>query len=414
MSDHVERNLDTQSRRLADLDALISATLEDRETDIQLAQGPRHQSYAELTAHNDEIRAHREWTEVDLDACLTDTQREAWDLWQQKHRLAWSKADLVAVGAVGVVGLLCTWFDASIDTAVRDRLGKLMPSDLVKSWETAGKRLPIDYMGPGFGGRAHRVKSAGHDLARPVEAIRQIMKGEFRGAAWLGDDVTQVVVGDRFRVVDSAPEAALRLAQHLLADVITPMSLPIPGMSFLYESDSKALRDFALHAYSGLGRGGTGWNVRSGIAIPGMCVMATEILIRTYVHLDVYQETGSARLDLPQRRRRNELLLAAHSLVSAVSIGKVSAQVIAHSSAGNYLRAAHPSHLRHANIPALLRAGALAGKVVADARRAAKIPSARSWDELVAATAGPWQLDLVDGVESLSSTAVLTELDLLA
>ncbi len=412
MSDDIERNLDTQSRRLDEIDALISAALADQESDVQLAQGPRHQRYDELTTFNDEVRSQRQWTEVDLDACLTDKQREAWELWQQKHRLTWSKADLIAVGAVSVVGMLCTWFDSSIDGAIRERLKTLMSTDLVQGWEAAGKRLPIDYMGPGFGGRAHRVKSAGHDLARPVEAIRQIMKGEFRGTAWLGDDVTEVVVGAKFRDVGSVPEAALRLAQHLLADVVTPMSLPIPGMSILYESESKALRDFALHAYSGLGRD-TGWNVRSGLVTPGMTVMVTEILIRTYVHLDVYQETGSARLNLPQTRRRNELLLAAHSLVSAVSLGKVSAQVIAHSSAGNYLRAAHPSHLRHANIPALLRAGALAGTVVADAYRASQIPSALSWDELVAATAQPWQLDLVDGVERLSSTELSTELELL-
>lgn len=69
-----------------------------------------------------------------------------------------------------------------------------------------------------------------------------------------------------------------------------------------------------------------------------------------------------------------------------------------------------PSHIRHANIPALLRAGALAGTVVNDAYRASKIPSARSWDELVTATAQPWQLDLVDGIEKLARSEVTTAL----
>ncbi len=208
---------------------------------------------------------------------------------------------------------------------------------------------------------AHRIKSAGHDLARPIEAIRQIMAGEFRGhLCQAGGATTPVAVGGKFRQVDTWAEAALRLAQHLFADVITPMSLPIPGMSFLYESDSKALRDFALHAYSGL-EAGSGWSVRNGIVTPGMTVLVTEILVRTYVHLDVYQQTGTARLDPPQTRRRNELLLASHSLISAISLGKVAAQMTAHYYAGNYVRAVHPSHIRHANIPALLRAGALAG-----------------------------------------------------
>lgn len=321
MSDDIERNLDTQSRRLREIEDLIRATLDDQEPAAQLTRSPRHQTYDELTTFNDEFRARRDWTEVDLDAALTEQQRQAWELWQQKHRLSWSTSDLVAVGAVGVVGMLCTWFDASIDHSIRDRLKPLMSSDLVRSWESAGKRLPIDYMGPGFGGRAHRVKSAGHDLARPIEAIRQIMASEFRGTAWHTGDATRIIVGDKFRHVDSWTEAALRLAQHLLADVITPMSLPIPGMSFLYESDGKALRDFALHAYNGLDKG-AGWNVRNGIVAPGLTVLVTEILIRTYVHLDAYQQTGNARLDLPHTRRRNELLLASHSLVSAISLGK--------------------------------------------------------------------------------------------
>lgn len=412
MSDDIERNLDTQSRRLDDIEDLVRATLNDQEPAAPLTPGPRHQTYDELTTFNDELRARRDWAEIDLDAALTEQQRQAWELWQAKHRLSWSTSDLVAVGAVGVVGMLCTWFDATIDHSIRDRLKPLMSSDIVKGWEKAGKRLPIDYMGPGFGGRAHRVKSAGHDLARPIEAIKQIMASEFRGTAWHSGEAIQVIVGDKFRPVDSAAEAALRLAQHLLADVITPMSLPIPGMSFLYESDSEALRDFALHAYNGLSAG-NGWNVRNGIAMPAMTVLVTEILIRTYVHLGVYQQTGTAQLDFPQQRRRNELLLASHSLVSAISLGKVAAQITAHYYSGNYVRAVHPSHIRHANIPALLRAGALAGTVVNDAFRASQIPSARSWDDLVTATAQPWQLDLVSGIEKLGSSEVATALDFL-
>ncbi len=118
---------------------------------------------------------------------------------------------------------------------------QLSKSSTIMSREKAGKQLPIDYMGPGFGGRAHRVKSAGHDLARPIKAIGQIIAGEIRGTVWQADGATRVAVGGKFRQVDTWAEAALRLAQHLLADVITPMNLPIPGMSFLYGSDSKAL-----------------------------------------------------------------------------------------------------------------------------------------------------------------------------
>lgn len=399
MSDEdIARNLDTQARRLADLDAVINAALADDEP-IDLPDSPRRQSYSELTIYNDVLRNEHDWNNVDLDAALTDGQRAAWDRWQSKHRLDWRSSDYLAVGAAGLVGLLCTWFDTSIDCAVRDRLKNLTETSLVQRWESAGKRLPIDYMGPGFGGRAHRIKSAGHDLARPIEAIRQVMEGQFRGIRWQ-EGVPTHITSDGYLQNIPATDAALRLGQHLLADVITTMSLPIPGMSLLFESDSKTLSDFALHSYSGL-QPGAGWNLRSGLAIPSMTVAVTEVIIRTYVHAEAYRRTGSAELDWPQERRRTELLLAAHGLVSAISLGKLTATVAAHSVAGDYLRAAHPSNIRHANIPALLRTGTLAATAIKDARRASRIPDARSWDELVVATAQPWQLDLVLDFETL-------------
>lgn len=399
MSEDIELNLDTQARRLAELDALITATLNDQEPAVEIAASPSRQSYDELTVFNTQLREQRDWAEVDLDAALTDEQRAAWELWQTKHRLQWSGSDYLAVGVAGLVGLLCSWFDGAIDGAVRDRLKDLTDTALVQRWENAGKRLPIDYMGPGFGGRGHRIKSAGHDLARPFEAIRQIMNGEFRGIYWK-DGVAVHVVNGAYEGNLSPTAAALKLGQHLLADVITPMSLPIPGMSLLMESDSQALRDFALHSYNGLNGANASWNLRSGILTPSMTVIVTEVLIRTYVHAEAYQRTGSATLDWPQQRRRTELLLAAHGLVSAISIGKATAQVTAHCVAGNYVRAGHPSHIRHANIPALLRTGTLAATVASDARRASRIPDARSWDELVIDTAQPWQLDLVDQFET--------------
>ncbi|MDT0220518.1 hypothetical protein [Gordonia sp. AC31] len=399
--DDVERNLDTQARRLAELDEVISAALDDTTPPIELDASPRHQTYEQLTTLNDQLREQKQWTDIALDAALTEKQRQAWENWLQKHRLEWRTGDYLAVGAAGLVGLLCSWFDMTIDVEVRDQLKRLSDSSIVGRWEAAGKRLPVDYMGPGFGGRAHRVKSAGHDLARPVEAIRQVMQGEFRGIRWENGEAVPVV-GGGFRGNLALTEASLKLAQHLLADVVTPMSLPMPVMSFLYEANNEALRQFALHSYSGL-KPGTGWNLRSGVATPSMTVMVTEVLIRTYVHAEAYTQTGSAMLDLPQERRRTELLLAAHGLVSAISLGKVTAQVAAHAAQQNYLRAAHPSVIRHANIPALLRAGTFAATVVGDARRASQIPSARSWDELVVGSAQPWQLDLVGGFETTGS-----------
>ncbi|WP_232715233.1 hypothetical protein [Gordonia metallireducens] len=400
--DEIELNLDTQARRLSELDDIITAALNDEEPAVDLPETSRRQSYEELTEYNKQLRLERGWDEVDLDQALTARQREAWEEWLTKHRLQWRSSDFLAVGAAGVIGLLSSWFDSTIDTAVRDRLRNLTETSIVQNWEAAGKRLPVDHMGPGFGGRAHRVKSAGHDLGRPIEALRQVMQGEFRGVRW-ENGIPCAVACDGFRGPMPLTEAALRLSQHLLADVVTPMSLPIPGMSLLYESDSEALRKFALHAYSGLGNG-TGWNLRSGIATPSMTVIVVEVLMRTYVHAEAFHRTGTAKLDWPEQRRRTELLLAAHGLVSAISLGKVAARMAAHQAVGDTVRVLHPSHIRHANIPALLRTGTLAATVISDAYRASRIPSARSWDDLVVSTAQPWQLDLVDRFEECSDS----------
>ena len=37
--------------------------------------------------------------------------------------------------------------------------------------------------------------------------------------------------------------------KHLAADLVTPMSLPLPGMTFLYQLDNRAIRKFAHALY---------------------------------------------------------------------------------------------------------------------------------------------------------------------
>ncbi|WP_259349414.1 hypothetical protein [Rhodococcus sp. UFZ-B548] len=44
MSEDIERNLDTQSRRLGDIENLIRATLDDQESAVSLEHGPRYQT----------------------------------------------------------------------------------------------------------------------------------------------------------------------------------------------------------------------------------------------------------------------------------------------------------------------------------------------------------------------------------
>ncbi|OUS91933.1 hypothetical protein [Rhodococcus sp. NCIMB 12038] len=374
--DTVDRNLDTISRRLAELESATETALAggvpDRLPDNDTAALT---SYAELTATNDRLRTQRGWTDIDLDAALTPEQRAGFDRWRARQRTPWDRDDVLAVGFATVLGVAAVWYDTTLDGNVAHALGATRKTGWMRAWERAGKRLPIDYTGPGFGGRAHRVRSPGHDLGRPFEALQQIRAGEFRGVRWDYGNTHDVTVGGRFREVDSLPEALVLWAQHLAADVVTPMSLPMPGSSWLYELDNRALRKFAHEVYLGTSAG-NGLNVRSGILTPSLSVITTEAILRTHVHARVYAATGSARLDEREQARRNELLLAAHSLVGLASAGKTLARMIV-------LDDRKGMAMRHVNVPVLLRMGCLALQVAHD-RRTRGRALAQDWDTLAA------------------------------
>jgi hypothetical protein len=388
MTEEFERNLDTQRRRLDAMDDAVARALSDHPIASDLSVAPRAQPYRELTVFNDGLREANSWVDVDLDAALTAEQADALAEWRSRQRIQWSTADIAMVGLAGVLGTACLWFDASIDRAVQGRLNALTKTSVQRRFEKAGKRLPIDFMGEGFGGRAHRVKSAGHDLARPFEALRQIMDGEFRGVRWSFGQRSTMSASGRFDVVDTYEEALLRWLMHLCADVLTPMSLPIPGSSLLYEMDNETVSEFALHAYKGL-RSGEGMNLRTATVAPGMTTVTTEVVIRTHVHLTALRARGTPALTRQEERRRTELRLAAHSLVGAASIGKATAKG---------LITKHPSSIRHVHVPTLLTAGKLALQVVADAS-AAQRSTAPTWDDILLDVAQPWQLDLARDIE---------------
>jgi len=387
--DDFARNLDSQRRRLDAMDDAITNALADDPLAAELPAGSAMQSYDELTAFNDALREENSWNTVDLDAALTPEQAAALAEWRSRQRISWSTADIAMVGLAGMLGTACVWFDASIDRAIRTRIAAVTKTGIFRHFEKAGKRLPIDYMGEGFGGRAHRIKSAGHDLARPFEALRQIMDGEFRGVRWSFGQRSKVSYSGRFDVVDSFEEALLRWFMHLAADVLTPMSLPIPGASLLYEMNNEGISNFALHAYKGL-RSGEGVNLRSAVVAPGMTTMTVEVVIRTHSRLQSFTAHGTAALTRQEQRKEAELRLAAHSLVGAASIGKATAKG---------LITKHPSAIRHIHVPTILTAGRTALQVVADASAACH-SSAREWDAILLDVAQPWQLDLSHEIEA--------------
>lgn len=162
-------------------------------------------------------------------------------------------------------------------------------------------------MGPGFGGKNHRIKSAGHDPLRAIEALRQIKQAS--SAASPGS--TAIRYPPRSATASAlwtlGPRRSSDLVKHLGADVVTEMSLPI-GMSYIANA-SETLREFARHAYQGL-PAGHGMNLRGNL-VPACRTRVPHRDHHPHDHGEALHTTGSFRLDEPTHRRRNELLLAA-------------------------------------------------------------------------------------------------------
>lgn len=391
MDDRLRRNLDTERRRLDDIEATLRA-LADGVVPEDVPAAPvstTRLSYSELTADNDRLRGERGWHHVDLDAALGPDQKAAFDRWRTSTRVVWSNIDLAAVAVAALIGVAATWADTHVDGTVRNRVGRLRDSPVVQRWEKAGKRLPIDYMGPGFGGKAHRVRSPGHDLFRLFESTRQILDNEFRGVRWVDGVKDTVTVAGVFRGdLDTVADAVLALLQHLAADFITPMGLPMPGASLLYELDNRTLRTLIHRSYLGTSDG-NGLNLRSGVLSAGLPVISTEAIIRLHVHAEAYRRTGRLELDTAQTALRSELLLASHALVGTSSIAKALAR--AYVLPGPKKLAA----VRHVNVPVLLATAGHAASIIRDVRDR-QSTTASSWDTLSGLVDQPWAPELAE------------------
>ncbi|MEV0467671.1 hypothetical protein AB0I30_11375 [Nocardia tengchongensis] len=399
MDEQFRRNLDSQSHRLDDIESTLDALLAGHYDVASLpsAKSPVPQTYPEITTDNEQLRLTRGWLDVDLDAALTVEHRVLFDRWRAGTRITWGTEDLAAVAVAGLIGASATWLDHRVDRAVLGRFTELGKTKVFQRWDRAGKRLPIDYMGPGFGGKAHRVRSAGHDLFRIFESTGQIIDAEFRGTRWADHGKESVAVSGAFRGdIDTVADALSALFQHLAADFVTPMGLPMPGMSLLFETDNRELRKLVHQAYLGTehdkGRN-NGLNLRSGLISAGLPVIATDVLIRLHIHATTYARSGTTELDAAQRALRDELLLAAHSITTAASIGKTVARALCLEGDKKY------AAVRHINVPALLRLAWLSASVVHNARSRTGTGAA-SWEEL---------LEELNRPQSLSTAALLVE-----
>ncbi|PKV80940.1 hypothetical protein [Nocardia fluminea] len=394
-------NLNALTRDLDDIESIAASALSDKPIEHAATQrivgASTGLTYTELTDHHRQRREVEGWGEADIADILDPIALRQLDGWRAAQRVPWERGDLVVVGVSGLIGALGNLYDNQVDAAVLSGLSLLKKTDLLRRWERETARLPIDYTGPKFGGPAHRVRSAGHDIGRFFAALHQIRTGTFEGTWWEDGQrmFAQETVTRSGLPFAQAPERHLAVAlllKHWAADFVTPMNLPLPGWTLLSEMTNPALRKFANDAYAGT-NSGDGLNLRSGMLTPSLGMLATEVVIRTHTHLGAYRSTGTPRLATSAATKHTEMLLAAHAAAGAISLSKTTAAAIA----GETVVAA-----RHLNIPVLMRIGMLALKVRSDAAARAEA-GAPSWEQLLADEAATWTLP-----EALTIAELLT------
>ena len=188
-------------------------------------------------------------------------------------------------------------------------VGSAAPSPSLSAGGRAGQRV-CGVAQPA----ALACRRAAAAAARPFAALRQIRAGQFHGYSWdHGRRVTHIVGG--YRPVETLGEALTLWGKHLVADLVTPMSLPLPGWTALYQLPSHQMRTFAHQTYD------HSLNTRWA-ALSTLPVLTTEIVVRTHVHGRAMLAHGTAVLQPAEAAQRSELLLAGHALVGAVSLGK--------------------------------------------------------------------------------------------
>lgn len=278
-----------------------------------------------------------------------------------------NRGDWITLGVAVGFGVTAVLLDDWIDDQVKRTLGDLHDrhtdlgqgkfGETLRRWDQEGKSLAIDYDRQGIGGAygVHRVRSAGHDLLRPISAMQQIRAGRFTGHTW-ENNVRQPVEalwrdagGLPFKTADGlvGDNGALMLwMKHLTSDFCTPQSLPIPGWTFLHDVPNHTIRSWGAGSYK------AGLNLRRLITTGVLSVAAVEVVIRSSVYARTYVEArredgrGSCRLTPERRWKLDNMLLAGHGIVSAASAGKVAIR----------WQTDGPAALRHLNLPTIAAA----------------------------------------------------------
>lgn len=257
----------------------------------------------------------------------------------------WRKSDYIVVFVAALVGGIT---DAVLGNRKNELTGKgskfsnWLNEIHEKKWKHKSG-APIDFQGKiptqygdiSFGGGNHRELSRGHDLLRFVDGIKSFKNGTFEAVGFrdgMKISVSSVVNQNGSPYEKMALGAAIvEYCHHMLADLFSNNSLPFPGYSFLRESSNRDMRKFSADMYA------AGFNLKN-VIIQAASTISIEIIVRFYFSIQSvkrYKDAVDIKEDYSNwevvkkfvrpanKDKLHEMLLVAHTIVTAINIGKI-------------------------------------------------------------------------------------------
>lgn len=109
--------------------------------------------------------------------------------------------------------------------------------------------------------------------------------------------------------------AIIRYIKHMVADICSSTSLPIPGFSILMHVPDRDIEAFALKLYR------NGMNLRT-MTLQMIPIKMVELMLDLYVWLRS-KDCGECYSEAAWEHKKHKLLLISHGITTAVNVGKV-------------------------------------------------------------------------------------------
>lgn len=168
--------------------------------------------------------------------------------------------------------------------------------------------------------KAYNASLILHDIFVFALSIWSISSGKYIDFEW-GKDGSFIPVkdgnwdGEKIYSECNLLVAIIRYIKHMVADVCSSTSLPIPGFSILMHIPDRDIEAFALKLYR------NGMSLRT-MALQSVPVGVTELLMAVYIWVRS-KDSKAEFSEAAWEHKKNKLLLIAHGITTAVNVGKV-------------------------------------------------------------------------------------------